>query len=1180
MSHTHTMKDTDPSFYIDADLRTIESLSEDPVTLVKGDHNSEVFTFEMDRYIDEHDLKLCNKVEVHYINIDANSSKNRSPGIYTVTDLKVDPEDDKNILFTWTIPITATTYAGALSFIVRFECTEGEEILYAWNTTPCNEVTVLDSIYNDEFIEEEYTDVIGEWYNEILSAKNQALDEIGKSGGIVVSNTEPESDDVNVWVDNSEDEVVMLLEASDCVKMANAVKGTASGEVIILDDVSPLEHAVKAKVRGKNLIPYPYYQENVSVNGGTLTAQSDGGITGSGTPTGSTSLILYYDVPLVDTGTVTFSLSGDYTNMIGVFLLEDSSGNTLYNKTLDPSLTVDLSSYPTATKWELFVKRKSNDVEMTGTIYPQLEIGDTATDYTPYIDPTTVIVTGCGKNLLKSTTISQTVSGVTFTINADGTIIANGTSSEVIYFHLDSALVKTGNTYHCSGCPSTGGSTTYSLAYQHRKGTTAIATSSDIGSGVDIVATDDFDNLHAVLVMQSGVTVSNLYFKPMINLGEGGNFEAYNGSTYTPSSDGLVDVDSVSPNMTVFTDTAGVSIELEYNKDLNKVLANLPSGGGITEEVKQEIVDEVLETIDIPESGSVETDKTLSVEGLPADAKATGDSINDIADALKLKYSRNLFDNTYSGTETVDGLTITYTKGCATDYIADKTTGTIVASSGSHVTYKIPVIEGNTLYGYYTASQTAVKAGVACFYDKNGSFISSVTVAKTTGAVVPTGAKWVRLMSSTAGYKEAFLNNTYPMLTYDSTAGVPYSIYEDPVYYVEDDIARSVLTIGDKESDCTIKSNVVSEYAYSVTMVDSLHKSISDIWEYMRKMHEPTILDSGVCGPTLTWSLYSDGLLKISGTGRSYDYCKGVLIGKTRAEIEAGVADGTYPAEYAFQDGKTYDDTNAQYVSPWYKYRNEPDWSYCTEASYNEHNPNGWKYNRIEVEEGITYLGDWLFYRVSGPTELIIPEGVTELGSWAIRYSPTLKYISLPDSVTTIGYRGCSRNEAATSIHLGTSISSIGNYGLAQNSKVKYLHIVAETLGVQVCAGNAELECVTLENMTEIPSNSFSNCTALKRIEFPDGLTTIGQEAFYNNSFEFIRIPSSVTSIGTSAFTRSNDVSSEVVYVDTSVTLTGTKIYGSYKYYYFAENANVADWVSQNCTKIGEINGYTLYIKD
>jgi len=37
------------------------------------------------------------------------------------------------------------------------------------------------------------------------------------------------------------------------------------------------------------------------------------------------------------------------------------------------------------------------------------------------------------------------------------------------------------------------------------------------------------------------------------------------------------------------------------------------------------------------------------------------------------------------------------------------------------------------------------------------------------------------------------------------------------------------------------------------------------------------ILDEGPCGENLTWTLYSDGTLVISGTGPSYDFVKGIL---------------------------------------------------------------------------------------------------------------------------------------------------------------------------------------------------------------------------------------------------------------------------------------------------------------
>lgn len=46
------------------------------------------------------------------------------------------------------------------------------------------------------------------------------------------------------------------------------------------------------------------------------------------------------------------------------------------------------------------------------------------------------------------------------------------------------------------------------------------------------------------------------------------DFEAYNGAEYVPASDGTVSgMTSLSPNMTILTDTDGVTIECEYNID-------------------------------------------------------------------------------------------------------------------------------------------------------------------------------------------------------------------------------------------------------------------------------------------------------------------------------------------------------------------------------------------------------------------------------------------------------------------------------------------------------------------------------------------------------------------------------------------------------------------------------------
>ena len=71
MAHAHIVHDVDTHFSIDPLTRRLKYESENLPGIVKKDHNSQVLTFEVPRYaMDGHDMALCNKVRVHYINID------------------------------------------------------------------------------------------------------------------------------------------------------------------------------------------------------------------------------------------------------------------------------------------------------------------------------------------------------------------------------------------------------------------------------------------------------------------------------------------------------------------------------------------------------------------------------------------------------------------------------------------------------------------------------------------------------------------------------------------------------------------------------------------------------------------------------------------------------------------------------------------------------------------------------------------------------------------------------------------------------------------------------------------------------------------------------------------------------------------------------------------------------
>ena len=342
-----------------------------------------------------------------------------------------------------------------------------------------------------------------------------------------------------------------------------------------------------------------------------------------------------------------------------------------------------------------------------------------------------------------------------------------------------------------------------------------------------------------------------------------------------------------------------------------------------------------------------------------------------------------------------------------------------------------------------------------------------------------------------------------------------------------------------------IISNKVTEITEESTdeqypSAKAVYDSICDLREYIDLLDTSEILDSGKCGENLTWTLRSSGLLRISGTGRAYDYCKGILIGRTREEIEADVASGKYPEYYAFQEGKTYDDEHGQYVAPWYKYRSEIDFitetnpnGYTTEAAYNKENPNGWKYNRIIIDHGITYIGDWMFYRACGATKLVVPEGVTRIGRWGIRYTPTLKSVVLPNSLTEIEYRGLSRHENLENITFGRNLTTIGDYGLAQNSIVETIELpeTVTSIGINQFEGTSAIVTAKLGHITSIPSRTFVSATKLKNVVIPEEVTSIGEYAFYKcASLESINIPSNVATIDANAFLRCDSLHD--VYID------------------------------------------------
>lgn len=169
MTHTHPVIDSDKHFVIDPITRAVTNAESKKTILMQNDHNSERFTFEIDKTVEGHDMTKCNKVEIHYTNEDSNK-KNKNAGVYEVTDMQVSDDDANKLIFSWLVSENATLHAGSLRFLIVFSCVEKGEVTYRWNTNVNATISIAKGMNNGESIEGSYPDILTQWKSELFSA--------------------------------------------------------------------------------------------------------------------------------------------------------------------------------------------------------------------------------------------------------------------------------------------------------------------------------------------------------------------------------------------------------------------------------------------------------------------------------------------------------------------------------------------------------------------------------------------------------------------------------------------------------------------------------------------------------------------------------------------------------------------------------------------------------------------------------------------------------------------------------------------------------------------------------------------------------------------------------------------------------------------------------------------------
>lgn len=279
---------------------------------------------------------------------------------------------------------------------------------------------------------------------------------------------------------------------------------------------------------------------------------------------------------------------------------------------------------------------------------------------------------------------------------------------------------------------------------------------------------------------------------------------------------------------------------------------------------------------------------------------------------------------------------------------------------------------------------------------------------------------------------------------------------------------------------------------------------------------ERTKIASGACSTNLTWTLYSNGELRIGGRGGMstdtsypwYSYRASI----TSVVIDPGVTcigggafsdcenlnSVTIPSSVSTIWDRAFDSCEsltsvtipASVIHIW-----SDAFSDC--PGLKTAGPIGGEYN---IQFGwTTEIPPQAFNGCNSLTSVTIPEGVTSIGRYAFCNCTDLTNMTIPEGVTSIGRNAFSECTGLTSITIPSTITSI------------------ETFMFYDCKGLKDV--IIPEGVTNIGSHAFSGCTGLTSAVIPDGVTSIETMAFADcTNLTSVTIPASVTSIGLVAF--------------------------------------------------------------
>lgn len=480
-----------------------------------------------------------------------------------------------------------------------------------------------------------YADIIGNGSSDTERSNAYTLDWNGNAwyaGDVYVGSTSGTNKDEGSKKLATEEvvlEVVSTEQARANNTFANVLKGSKSDSVILIDDVSPITHDMSVKVSPippKNLlnrliakayssdVEVPtedfintYCSKKISFKQGTTYTFSIKSVSEfSGTVAWQPTFYIF------DNGSLFISnATSPPVSFSTDFFTSDSNPNEYVcyknkalwtkNNMIQNSGPWSMTITPVKDFEAVFIVTNGNVTDSTIVTEAQIEVGSTATSYVPYTenpitDLTTVKVRKHGKNLLPLADSGiyyngSISSGKPFIYNSS-LGISNFNDIDVSSYRGVYAVIKLieGKTYTLTikNLVNNCATKQITLAVGFRSSESTVFGTSEKNNS----KYSDYNPSSFTFTVPSGYPycLVGFYNYPTVS-GDTVSFDAMQlelGTTateyepyitpteYTPTADGVVNgVTSLYPNTTFMTDTDGVLIDCEYNRDINKAFAEL-----------------------------------------------------------------------------------------------------------------------------------------------------------------------------------------------------------------------------------------------------------------------------------------------------------------------------------------------------------------------------------------------------------------------------------------------------------------------------------------------------------------------------------------------------------------------------------------------------------------------------